>query len=224
MAPLANRIADACPKSIIYVPNGPLPSRVSGFQHFEIEAHYRPEQFAKPAREYSGGEAGRMQAIAADADRFVEPYNRLLGRLAMKHSVPSERVAIVGFSQGGQMALQMVRNRADRLGAVVSISGSLLPTSCASHRTTRGTPILLTHGSSDTVLPIGAMSQAQTSLENDGFPVTTLRIEGGDHHNDWKQHAVPAASDFIRRHLGGSALGPHRRPKGVSAIGTHPSV
>ncbi len=84
--------------------------------------------------------------------------------------IPSERIILAGFSQGGAIALQTGLRYSGRLAGILALS-TYLPlqstfTNEASH-TNGHLPIFMAHGSSDTVIPISkAMASKNLLLEN----------------------------------------------------------
>lgn len=75
------------------------------------------------------------------------------------------RVALLGFSQGGSMALQLLRARPGAFEAVVSLSGFVVPgvTDDRDEAVSRARPrLFLGHGDRDPVIP--ASATARTSI------------------------------------------------------------
>ncbi len=79
------------------------------------------------------------------------------------------QTALVGFSQGGIMALESTRDRDAPAGRVVSIGGRFarLP-----RRATAGTTLHLLHGKRDAVMPYGLTIEAAEHLVRLGADVT----------------------------------------------------
>ena len=95
-------------------------------------------------------------------------------------SIPLERTALLGFSQGAAMALDVATGEAGAgplpLAAVIGCSGyphrDWQPRAC-------GTAVLLTHGRQDPVVPWQHGHTLQERLEAAGIPVTRLDFSGG---------------------------------------------
>ncbi len=96
--------------------------------------------------------------------------------------VPTERVIIAGFSQGGAIALAAAVRHPQRLGGVVALS-TYLPiaesTEAERSEANRDTPIFIAHGSLDPVVShaLGLMSRG--FLENLGYDV------------EWHSYSMP---------------------------------
>jgi len=99
-----------------------------------------------------------------------------------RRGVPTERIVIAGFSQGGAIALAAALRHPQRLGGVVALS-TYLPiaesTGAERSEANRGVPVFMAHGSLDPVVShaLGLMSKGY--LENLGYTV------------DWFSYAMP---------------------------------
>lgn len=111
------------------------------------------------------------------------------------HGVPANRLVLAGFSQGALMALHVGLRRDPAPAGIVAWSGWLAgPETLAAER--RGAPpVLLVHGTEDTVVPYQAMGLAEAALRAQGVPVETLSRPGLGHGID--QPALDRATAFI---------------------------
>ncbi|HTQ13322.1 MAG TPA: dienelactone hydrolase family protein [Rhizomicrobium sp.] len=149
LAPLWQR---ALPTVAFAAPNAPEPCAGSpmGFQWFPI-SRLDPDEMQR-------GVERAAPALAAFLDAE-------LARLEL----PGERLALVGFSQGTMMSLQVGLRRAPRPFAIVGYSGVLageapeLGADCP--------PILLAHGGSDPMIPASALFLTAGSLGRAGAAV-----------------------------------------------------
>jgi phospholipase/carboxylesterase len=94
------------------------------------------------------------EATVRDAEQLVSA----LVQQQIARGVPAERIALLGFSQGGAMALHVGARFGERLAGIGVLSGYLLlqdkfeaERSSANHTT----PILFCHGQFDPVVPLG---------------------------------------------------------------------
>ena len=113
--------------------------------------------WALPTAEADGG-AGLDEAAAAVLDWLDR--ESAAGRGA-------ERVRLLGFSQGGAVALQLLRTAPERFAAVVLLSGFLAkadaPADAVLER--RRPPVLWGHGAIDPVIPASAVESTREWLE-----------------------------------------------------------
>jgi dipeptidyl aminopeptidase/acylaminoacyl peptidase len=132
--------------------------------------------------------------------------------------VQADRVGIVGFSQGGQVAL-LAAARDRRLRAVVAFfpvtdvaawktttanadipgyvtavcePGGVAPRSPVTRAGDIGAPVLLVHGDADTRVPTAQSQMMQAALEAAGRPVQLFLVPGA-------QHGFTAAEDAAAR-------------------------
>jgi phospholipase/carboxylesterase len=102
--------------------------------------------------------------------------------LALERSVPLERTALLGFSQGAAMAIDVATGGdADgpeplALAALISCSGYPHPDWRPQTPRTR---ILLTHGQQDPVVPFAASEALERSLKAVGGSVQRMAFAGG---------------------------------------------
>lgn len=182
LAPLANVWAKDLPGAAFAAPNAPFPSDQGGAgrQWFSV-AGVTPANRGERIISARAGLDAVIQGLVAD--------HGLEQRL--------DRVALVGFSQGTIMALDAVVTGRWPVGAVVGFSGRL-----ASPKPWRPspTPVLLVHGTADTVIPYAEGQAAAASLAEAGVPVEVFPVEGGGH--ELQAAGVAAAGQFLAKALG----------------------
>ena len=92
---------------------------------------------------------------------------------ALAESLPSSNTAVLGFSQGAAMAVDVASGRS--LAALIACSGYPHP----SWNLRPNTPILITHGEQDPVVPIEASQALEEQLRQAGGSVQRLVFQGG---------------------------------------------
>jgi phospholipase/carboxylesterase len=115
-----------------------------------------------------------LRASAADIEALIA---REVGS-----GIPSERIVLAGFSQGGALALHTGLRHAARLAAIVALSAYLpLRSRVAAERNAvnASTPVFIAHGRLDPVLAFAAGERARDELQQLGYPVT------------WKAYSMP---------------------------------
>ncbi len=115
-----------------------------------------------------------------------------------RHGLAEDRLALVGFSQGTMISLQVAPRRARALAGVVGYSGMLVEGD-EDEILTRP-PILLVHGDADPVLPVAAFHRAEATLKRLGFSVTGHLRPGLGHSLDLEGLRLGEA--FLARVLG----------------------
>lgn len=89
--------------------------------------------------------------------------------------IPSNRILLAGFSQGGAMALHTATRFNQSLAGVLALSTYLpLKNKLASelHPANQHTPIWMAHGRSDNVIALSTAQSSRQALEDAGYPVS----------------------------------------------------
>ena len=112
-------------------------------------------------------------------ERVPAACEALRGRLLdLAATVPLRSTAVLGFSQGAAMALDVATGGEQPLPLAALIASSGYP-----HRGWRpqssGTPVLLTHGRQDPVVTPDHCDSLQGSLQEAGIPVSRRDFSGG---------------------------------------------
>jgi phospholipase/carboxylesterase len=96
--------------------------------------------------------------------------------------IPTERMVIAGFSQGGAMALHIATRSQHRFAGIIALS-CYLPLArefaAARHTANDATPIFMAHGSHDPVVPIALGLESRQLLQSAGYPV------------EWHEYPMP---------------------------------
>ena len=160
------------PGARFFVPAAPLPEVGGGRAWWHLDPNTRPphaysDQVApgfQPTPEVLAARTAVQGLIATVVDRYA----------------PST-VALVGFSQGAMLSIDVALAAAPRVDLVVAMSAVLLvdsvPALTAPHPTRPR--FLLSHGRHDPILPFEGGSKARDLLQQHGFPVTWRPFDGG---------------------------------------------
>ena len=111
----------------------------------------------------------------------------------------SDRLLIVGFSQGTMMALHVGLRRPEPVAGIVGISGMLVAPERLRGEIRSRPPVLLIHGTEDDVVPFRSMELASTALSASGVTVETHVSPGVGHSVG--QDGLAAATAFAARVL-----------------------
>src|SRR5471032_166607 len=155
------------PATVFVAPNAPepCPGAPGGYQWWALTS-------ASPNARAEG--AARAAPVL---DGFID------AELA-RHGLTEAQLALVGFSQGTMMALQVGPRRRNVLAGIVGYSGMLADEAALADPATTHPPILLVHGDADPMIPIAAFHQAQASLVANGFEVESHISRGLGHSID----------------------------------------
>jgi phospholipase/carboxylesterase len=109
-----------------------------------------------------------------DAEDLDRSKHQLESWIAHERSagIPSERVVVAGFSQGGAIALYTGLQHEERLGGILALSCyHPLPGLIRERGSTanRGVPIFMGHGTHDPVVPVGLAETTAAALRENGY-------------------------------------------------------
>lgn len=110
------------------------------------------------------------QGIAVDPEEIEaarQILRKFIGEIVEAYDCDPNAVYLVGFSQGGMMALAVALTFPGVAAAVVAMSGRLLPQTVeqiTDKDMLFGLPVLVVHGTRDTVLPISHARETKARL------------------------------------------------------------
>ncbi len=134
-----------------------------------------------------------LDAAAADLNGFLD------ARLA-EEGLGSDRLGLVGFSQGAMMSLHVAVRRPEEIAGVVAISGRLLRPERLAAEAVVKPPVLLVHGDQDPVVPFNDMAAAGDALVAAGFPTYGHVMKGTGH--GIAPDGLGVALQFLKERLG----------------------
>jgi phospholipase/carboxylesterase len=182
---LARELSSQVPDTTFVMPEGPHRVGLTG--------HSWVPDFVAPSRDaYEARLAGELAQTRAQLWKLIDDLRA--------SGVPCEDIYLGGFSQGGRVAADAALRPPDgcRLGGLIVMSGGGL-----SAEVPRGAPamrVLVTHGTSDGVVPLGTGLALAHALAADGHDVRWLQFDG--------RHEIPGTvRDAIPRFLRGEEVG-----------------
>ncbi|MEO6382767.1 MAG: alpha/beta fold hydrolase [Nitrobacter sp.] len=180
---LARMIQRLLPGAAFVAPNAPsqIPRMAAAHQWWPIETFSMAERAA--------GAAAAAPALDAFITHELEQAD-----------LPSDRLLVIGFSQGTMMALHVGLRRSEPVAGIVGISGMLVAPECLPAEILSRPPVLLIHGTDDDVVPFRSMELASAALTASGVTVETHvspRVGHSVGHD-----GLAAATAFAARVLG----------------------
>ncbi|WP_159711226.1 alpha/beta hydrolase [Geminicoccus flavidas] len=177
---LAPALAAALPDAVFLAPDAPQPCDLAPFgrQWFSLQSRL-------PADMARGAEAA-SPILAAFLHATLERF-----------TLPPSALALLGFSQGAMMALQVGLRMAPAPAAIVGLSGRFLETGPLPGPPRP--PVLLVHGEADDVVPFTELAAARAALGRLGVAVEAHARPRLGHAID--PDSVRPAAAFLRRHL-----------------------
>ncbi|MCY4303860.1 MAG: dienelactone hydrolase family protein [Aestuariivita sp.] len=183
---LAEPMSTHLPDTLFVAPDAPetIQGMPFGFQWFPI-----------PWIDGSSEEAAErgMQSSANDLNAFLDG-------LMVDEDLMPEQVALLGFSQGTMMALQIAPRRDEAIAGIVGFSGRLLAADMLADEVVSRMPVYLAHGDQDDVVPPESMPEAVTALQAAGFTEVYAYVMKDTAHGI-ASDALSAALAFLRDKL-----------------------
>ena len=141
------------------------------------------------------------QALARGASSAAPAIDAFIDRKLAQYGLSEADLAIVGFSQGTMMALYVGLRRPVAVAGIVGYSGMLTGAAELRHEIAAKPPVLLVHGSQDTIVPIAALHAAESELKRLSVEVTTHVSPALGHSVD--PFGIKLGCDFVAGVLGG---------------------
>ena len=170
LVPLAEALRR--PGARFFVPAAPLPEMGGGRAWWHLDPNVRPPHASadrvpagfQPTPAVVAARSAVQALIAAVVDRYAPAT-----------------VALVGFSQGAMLSIDVALAGAPGVDRVVAMSGVLLVDSVPELTAPRSSPprFLLSHGRRDPVVPFSSGERAKDLLEKHGLSVTWRPFDGG---------------------------------------------
>lgn len=162
-----------------------IPGAPSGYQWF-------------PIPRFDG--SSEAQATAG-LQRSVQDLNAFLDQRLAYEGLGPEALALVGFSQGAMMSLEVAPRRAVAPAAVVAISGRLIQPERLKAEVTARPPVLIMHGDQDQVVAFEEMALAADALVAAGFDTYGHVMKGMGH--GISQDGLASMLGFLKQNLPG---------------------
>ncbi len=152
-------------------------------------------------RQWFSFEDRALDVIMAGVVHARAVIDRYLDTVLAEMGLAEDRLALVGFSQGAMMALDVALRRSAPCAAVIGFSGRLLgPETLADEIRTRP-PVLLAHGEADPMVPFAELADAVAVLGANDVPVRWHATPGLGHGID--PQGLEIAADLLADTLGG---------------------
>ena len=182
---LSQPLAGVLPSTAFVSPNAPEPSAAApmGRQWFPIP--------------YIDGSS--ETAMLEGLGRAKAALNAFIDTQIAETGLSANRIALLGFSQGTMMSLEVGLRREEQLAGIVGFSGRLLRAEALTSEIKSKPPVLLVHGDADEVVPPQSLDDAKTALTTQGISVEAHSRPGLGHGID--NEGLGLAAEFLLKAL-----------------------
>ena len=170
------------PDTIFLCPNAPEICSVSpnGYQWFDLTSE-------------------KEEIILEKSLVAEEKVNNFLDQILNNFQIESKKLALVGFSQGSMISIQVGLKRKQEIGCLLGYSGKIINQEHLSKNINSKPKIFLIHGENDTIVPATHLLDAKQYLVDRGIKIKTKIIKNCEH-----KITVEASSlglEFLKKNL-----------------------
>jgi phospholipase/carboxylesterase len=151
------------------------------------------------SRKWFETEGRSLDEIRAGIKATATALNAFLDEMLAKRRLDDSHLALVGFSQGADMALHVGLRRPKSMGCIVAFSGTYSAGEAESAEIVAKPQVLLIHGDADPVAPLDAMTKTKEALKALDAPVKSMSRKGLAHLID--DDGVVACETFLAKAL-----------------------
>jgi len=185
---LAPYFAAILPEAMFIAPNAPHPCEAGGFgyQWFSLGGW-------QPGLDWPAQAWPEIIASGKILDAWLNEQLK-------KYALQDCQLALIGFSQGTMMSLQVGLRRVNAPAAIIAYSGALMAADHLDTEIKARPSVMLIHGEQDPIVPFAEMAAAEKVLRANNVPVQTLARPGLPHSID--DAGIIAAAQFLSRQFG----------------------
>tara|TARA_Y100000590_G_scaffold438180_1_gene560675 strand:- start:382 stop:1038 length:657 start_codon:yes stop_codon:yes gene_type:complete len=170
------------PDAIFLCPNAPDVCSINpqGFEWFDLSSEKEEIIFEK--------------SLIAE-----EKLNKFLDQVLDTLELDTDNLALVGFSQGTMISIQVALKKKEKINCVIGYSGKIISKKNLSSNIKSKPKIFLMHGADDTIVPATHLLEAKEYLINLGIKVKTKIFNNCEHRIPTEGTSL--GLNFLRKNL-----------------------
>ena len=152
------------PNTIFLCPNAPEVCSVNpnGYQWFDLTSE-------------------KEEIVLEKSLEAEEKLSIFLDQALETHQIESNKLALVGFSQGCMMGIQVGLKKKQELNCLIGYSGRIINQKHLSNNINSKPRIFLMHGENDSIVPSTHLLESKEYLVNHGFKIKTKMFKNCEH-------------------------------------------
>tara|TARA_B100000029_G_scaffold78458_1_gene69946 strand:- start:724 stop:1380 length:657 start_codon:yes stop_codon:yes gene_type:complete len=170
------------PDAIFLCPNAPDVCSINpqGFEWFDLSSEKEEIIFEK--------------SLIAE-----EKLNKFLDQVLDTLELDPDNLAIVGFSQGTMISIQVALKKKEKINCLIGYSGKIISKKHLSNNIKSKPKIFLMHGADDTIVPATHLLEAKEYFNNLGIKVKTKIFNNCEHRIPTEGTSL--GLNFLRKNL-----------------------
>ncbi len=128
-----------------------------------------------------------------------EKLNEFLDQVLNNLELLPENLAVVGFSQGCMIAIQVSLKKKEKIGCVIGYSGKIINQKNLSNNINSKPSCFLMHGDSDTIVPPTHLLEAKEYLNRNGLKIKTKIFKNCEHRIPVE--GLSLGLEFLRKNI-----------------------
>ena len=125
--------------------------------------------------------------------------NFFIDEVKENHKLFSDKIALVGFSQGCMISLQTGIKRKDKVKCILGYSGRIIDKKHLGNNLISRPEIMLMHGNKDEVVPISSLLEAKEFFIKNDYKIQTKILKDCEHRIPVEGSSL--GLDFIKKNL-----------------------
>ena len=140
-----------------------------------------------------------IKIIQSEILRANQMLKNTINKTIDKYKLSYKDCFLLGFSQGGIMTFEFGNYSSNSLGGLAILSGRIMTEDIVTNKSLIKTPIFISHGDSDDVLPIKVYEQACNFLQKNKLLYESYKLKGDTHMIS--PNAINLLQKFIKKNL-----------------------
>ena len=140
-----------------------------------------------------------IKIIQSEILRVNQMLKNTINKTIDKYKLSYKDCFLLGFSQGGIMTFEFGNYSSNSLGGLAILSGRIMTEDIVTNKSLIKTPIFISHGDSDDVLPIKVYEQACNFLQKNKLLYESYKLKGDTHMIS--PNAINLLQKFIKKNL-----------------------